>query len=63
MTVPTFAAISGGQVHEALDRRENEIVDLVEEIYLLHSHGGTVNPPSTSRTWTSCSSAPARPGA
>jgi 2,3-diaminopropionate biosynthesis protein SbnB len=46
VSVPSFATISGGQVHEALHRRENEIIDLVEEIYLLHSHGGTVNPPS-----------------
>jgi 2,3-diaminopropionate biosynthesis protein SbnB len=46
MSAPSFATISGGQVHEALDRRENEIIDLVEEIYLLHSNGGTVNPPS-----------------
>jgi len=44
--VPSFAMISGGQVRDALHRREDEVVELVEATYLLHSDGGTVNPPS-----------------
>ncbi|MGH3475837.1 MAG: 2,3-diaminopropionate biosynthesis protein SbnB [Nocardioidaceae bacterium] len=43
---PSFATISGGQVQEALRRRETDVIELVEGTYLLHSDGGTVNPPS-----------------
>ncbi|MET0764997.1 MAG: 2,3-diaminopropionate biosynthesis protein SbnB [Blastococcus sp.] len=44
--VPQFAVISGAQVQRALQGREKEIVDLVEEVYRLHGAGDTVNPPS-----------------
>ena len=46
MRVPEFAVISGAQVVGALDGREKEIVDLVEQTYRLHSAGDSVNPPS-----------------
>ena len=41
-----FVVISGKAVHEALDGCEEELLDLVEHGYLLHSDGSTVNPPS-----------------
>ncbi|MFD9002307.1 2,3-diaminopropionate biosynthesis protein SbnB [Streptomyces sp. NPDC059582] len=44
--VPTFAVISGAQVQDALDGREQQIVDLVEATYRLHGAGDSVNPPS-----------------
>ncbi|MEU5090506.1 2,3-diaminopropionate biosynthesis protein SbnB [Streptomyces sp. NPDC021356] len=44
--VPSFAVISGGQVQQALEGREKEIVELVEATYRLHGAGKTVNPPS-----------------
>jgi N-[(2S)-2-amino-2-carboxyethyl]-L-glutamate dehydrogenase len=43
---PQFAVIPGAQVHEVLDGREQEVVDLVEATYRLHDAGGTSNPPS-----------------
>ena len=46
MSTPAFAVISGGQVQQALKGRENEIVELVEATYRLHSAGDSVNPPS-----------------
>jgi 2,3-diaminopropionate biosynthesis protein SbnB len=46
MSAPAFAVISGGQVQQALEGRENEIVELVEATYRLHSAGDSVNPPS-----------------
>jgi N-[(2S)-2-amino-2-carboxyethyl]-L-glutamate dehydrogenase len=46
MVVPPFAVITGAQVQQALQGREKEIVDLVEETYRLHGAGDTVNPPS-----------------
>jgi 2,3-diaminopropionate biosynthesis protein SbnB len=45
-TVPPFAVISGAQVHDALQGRVNQIVELVETVYRLHSAGDSVNPPS-----------------
>jgi ornithine cyclodeaminase len=45
-SVPPFAVISGAQVRRALRGREKQLVDLVEETYLLHAAGETVNPPS-----------------
>ncbi|MEU4667542.1 2,3-diaminopropionate biosynthesis protein SbnB [Amycolatopsis sp. NPDC023774] len=45
-TVPPFAVIGGGQVRRTLAGREQEIVELVEATYRLHSAGDTVNPPS-----------------
>ncbi|MGV9989258.1 2,3-diaminopropionate biosynthesis protein SbnB [Streptomyces sp. NPDC003374] len=44
--VPSFAVISGAQVHQALAGREKELVELVEATYRLHGAGETVNPPS-----------------
>ena len=46
LTVPPFAVISGAQVQHALQGRENQIVELVEATYRLHSAGDSVNPPS-----------------
>ncbi|MBK1783310.1 2,3-diaminopropionate biosynthesis protein SbnB [Prauserella cavernicola] len=43
---PAFAVIGGAQVREVLRGREPELVALTERTYLLHSAGGTVNPPS-----------------
>jgi N-[(2S)-2-amino-2-carboxyethyl]-L-glutamate dehydrogenase len=45
-TVPSFAVISGTQVQHALRGRENQVVELVEATYRLHSAGDSVNPPS-----------------
>jgi ornithine cyclodeaminase len=46
ITVPSFAVISGAQVLQTLQGRENQIVELVEATYRLHSAGDSVNPPS-----------------
>jgi len=46
ITVPPFAVISGAQVQYTLQGRENQIVELVEATYRLHSAGDSVNPPS-----------------
>ncbi|WP_326617978.1 2,3-diaminopropionate biosynthesis protein SbnB [Streptomyces decoyicus] len=43
---PSFAVISGGQVHRALEGRHREVVDLIEAAYRTHGAGDTVNPPS-----------------
>jgi 2,3-diaminopropionate biosynthesis protein SbnB len=45
-TVPSFAVISGGQVQQALQGREKQIVEMVETTYRLHGAGDSVNPPS-----------------
>ncbi|WP_374769771.1 2,3-diaminopropionate biosynthesis protein SbnB [Streptomyces sp. NBC_01463] len=47
ITVPPFAVIPGGQVQDALEGREKEIVEVVEATYRLHGAGRTVNPPSS----------------
>ena len=46
VTVPPFAVIPGGQVRRVLQGREQQIVELVEATYRLHSAGDSVNPPS-----------------
>jgi 2,3-diaminopropionate biosynthesis protein SbnB len=46
MTVPPFAVIPGAQVRRVLQGREQQIVELVEATYRLHSAGDSVNPPS-----------------
>ena len=46
VTVPSFAVITGGQVQRALQGRERQITELVEDTYRLHSAGDSVNPPS-----------------
>jgi ornithine cyclodeaminase len=43
---PSFAVISGGQVHRVLESRHPEIVGIVEDAYRTHGAGDTVNPPS-----------------
>lgn len=43
---PPFSVIGGAQVQRALAGRERQIVDLVEQTYLLHDAGDSVNPPS-----------------
>jgi N-[(2S)-2-amino-2-carboxyethyl]-L-glutamate dehydrogenase len=45
-SAPAFAVISGAQVQQALQGRENETMALVESAYRLHSAGDSVNPPS-----------------
>ncbi|MEU5825917.1 2,3-diaminopropionate biosynthesis protein SbnB [Streptomyces sp. NPDC047803] len=47
ITVPSFAVIPGGQVRQALEGHEKEIVEVVEAAYRLHADGRTVNPPSS----------------
>jgi N-[(2S)-2-amino-2-carboxyethyl]-L-glutamate dehydrogenase len=44
--VPPFAVISGAQVEQALQGREQQIIALVEATYRLHGDGDSVNPPS-----------------
>jgi N-[(2S)-2-amino-2-carboxyethyl]-L-glutamate dehydrogenase len=46
LTVPPFAVVPGAQVQAALRGREKQLVELVEETYLLHDAGDSVNPPS-----------------
>lgn len=46
VTVPPFAVIPGAQVQQALHGREQQVVELVEATYRLHSEGDSVNPPS-----------------
>ncbi|WP_433557148.1 2,3-diaminopropionate biosynthesis protein SbnB [Pseudonocardia xinjiangensis] len=45
-TVPPFAVISGGQVQQALQGGEKQIMEVVEATYRLHGAGDSVNPPS-----------------
>lgn len=42
----TFAVIGGPAVEAALAGREAQVVDVVEQTYLAHGQGRTVNPPS-----------------
>ncbi|WP_328421382.1 2,3-diaminopropionate biosynthesis protein SbnB [Streptomyces sp. NBC_00443] len=46
VAVPPFAIVPGGQVQQALQGREKQIVEVVEETYRLHDAGDSVNPPS-----------------
>ena len=46
VSVPPFAVIPGAQVRRVLEGREEQIVQLVEATYRLHSAGDSVNPPS-----------------
>jgi ornithine cyclodeaminase len=46
LTVPSFAIITGAQVQHVLQGREQQVVELVEATYRLHSAGASVNPPS-----------------
>jgi len=46
LPAPTFATISGAQVHRILAGREKEVVDVVAAAYRAHGEGATVNPPS-----------------
>lgn len=43
---PLFSVISGAQVDHVLRGREKSVIELVEQAYLLHGAGRTVNPPS-----------------
>ncbi|MFG2005212.1 2,3-diaminopropionate biosynthesis protein SbnB [Spirillospora sp. NPDC048911] len=43
---PSFAVISGAQVHEAITGREAEVTRMIEAAYRLHGEGATVNPDS-----------------
>ncbi|MFI6015632.1 2,3-diaminopropionate biosynthesis protein SbnB [Streptomyces sp. NPDC051243] len=44
--VPSFSVISGAQVHEVINGKENEVTRIVEAAYRLHGSGRTVNPDS-----------------
>jgi N-[(2S)-2-amino-2-carboxyethyl]-L-glutamate dehydrogenase len=46
VNVPSFAVIPGAQVQDALRGREQEVMELCEATYRLHSAGDSVNPPS-----------------
>ena len=46
VAVPPFAVIPGAQVRRVLAGHEQQIVELVEATYRLHSAGDSVNPPS-----------------
>lgn len=46
IAVPPFAVISGAQVQDVLQGREQQITELVEATYDLHAAGESVNPPS-----------------
>ncbi|ARP73355.1 2,3-diaminopropionate biosynthesis protein SbnB [Streptomyces pluripotens] len=43
---PPFSVVPGSTVHQVLDGRQREIIELVEQAYRLHGEGHTVNPPS-----------------
>ncbi|MQY09523.1 2,3-diaminopropionate biosynthesis protein SbnB [Actinomadura macrotermitis] len=43
---PSFAVISGAQVHEAITGREQQVTRMIEAAYRLHGEGRTVNPDS-----------------
>ncbi|MEV0677485.1 2,3-diaminopropionate biosynthesis protein SbnB [Actinosynnema sp. NPDC050436] len=43
---PAFAVISGAQVHQVLQGREKQVLELIEAAYRVHGEGDTVNPPS-----------------
>jgi len=43
---PSFAVISGAQVHEAVSGRERQVTAMIEAAYRLHGEGQTVNPDS-----------------
>ncbi|GAA2589734.1 2,3-diaminopropionate biosynthesis protein SbnB [Actinomadura fulvescens] len=43
---PSFAVISGAQVHEAITGREDQVTRMIEAAYRLHGEGATVNPDS-----------------
>jgi ornithine cyclodeaminase len=44
--VPSFAVISGAQVHRAISGREVQVTEMIEAAYRLHGQGATVNPDS-----------------
>lgn len=44
--IPTFAVISGAQVHQATAGQEKAVIAAVEKAYRLHGAGDTVNPDS-----------------
>lgn len=43
---PTFAVISGAQVHQAINGKEAQVTRMIEAAYRLHGEGATVNPDS-----------------
>lgn len=44
--IPRFGVVGGAAVSQALADRERQVVDIVEQAYLRHGEGRTVNPPS-----------------
>lgn len=43
---PSFAVVSGAQVHRTLDGAHQQVIEIVERAYRTHGAGATVNPPS-----------------
>lgn len=43
---PSFAVISGAEVHEVIDGHEAQVTRVIESAYRIHGRGGTVNPDS-----------------
>lgn len=43
---PSFAVISGAQVHQAVNGHEAQVTRMIEAAYRLHGEGATVNPDS-----------------
>jgi N-[(2S)-2-amino-2-carboxyethyl]-L-glutamate dehydrogenase len=43
---PTLSVISGAQVHDVLDGRQRQVVEIIERTYRVHGEGAAVNPPS-----------------
>lgn len=43
---PRFAVVTGAQVQEVISSRQREVIDIVEETYIVHGAGDSVNPPS-----------------
>jgi ornithine cyclodeaminase len=45
-SVREFAVIAGDTVFDVLDERRSELIDVVEQAYVMHGSGETTNPPS-----------------
>lgn len=45
-SIPSFAVISGNQVQDTLSGQEDRVTKIIENTYLLHGRGDTINPDS-----------------
>ena len=43
---PRFSVVPGSTVHQVLDGRQREVIELIEKAYRLHGEERTINPPS-----------------